>query len=279
MTVEFSGGVRAVDRVDLDVPAGRIVSLIGPSGCGKTTLLRVMAGLQPTSGGTLSLDPGREGPPNAGHQREGSQREGPHREVSQREGSGRQGAACEPDLARPNHGRTAFVFQQPALLPWRTAIQNVMLPMELTRVGDTASRREAARSMLQTVGLGDAAGQYPDQLSGGMRMRVSIARALVTEPTLLLLDEPFAALDDMLRTQLGQLFRDLWQTRRFTAVMVTHNIGEAVLWSHQIVVMRDGGLAAPIENPLSEPRTDELRRTAEFARFYGEVSDALRGVR
>ncbi len=171
------------------------------------------------------------------------------------------------------------MFQQPALLPWRTAIQNVMLPMELTRVGDTASRREAARSMLQTVGLGDAAGQYPDQLSGGMRMRVSIARALVTEPTLLLLDEPFAALDDMLRTQLGQLFRDLWQTRRFTAVMVTHNIGEAVLWSHQIVVMRDGGLAAPIENPLSEPRTDELRRTAEFARFYGEVSDALRGVR
>ena len=268
VTVEFSGGVRAVDGVDLDVPAGRIVSLIGPSGCGKTTLLRVMAGLQPTSGGTLSLDPGREA--SAG--------EVPESEVLESEV-----ALCESDRVGrgrgADRGRIAFVFQQPALLPWRTALQNVMLPMELTRIGDAASRREAARSMLETVGLGDAAGQFPDQLSGGMRMRVSIARALVTEPTLLLLDEPFSALDDMLRTQLGQLFRDLWEARRFTAVMVTHNIGEAVLWSHQIVVMRDGGLAAPIENPLAEPRTDELRRTAEFARFYGEVSDALRGLR
>ncbi len=237
VTVTFARQVRAVDQVDLHVPAGHILGLIGPSGCGKTTLLRVLAQLQPTTSGTVSMDP-----------------------------------ACDP-----RRGGIAFVFQQPALLPWRTALQNVTLPLQLAGIGEWAEQQRAAQQMLETVGLGDALNRYPDQLSGGMRMRVSIARALVTSPTVLLLDEPFAALDDMLRNQLGQLLRELWDARRFTAVLVTHNIGEAVLLAHQIAVMRRGRLGEPIDNPLPEPRLEELRRTAEFASFYGTISDALRG--
>ena len=109
-------------------------------------------------------------------------------------------------------------------------------------------------------------------------MRVSIARALVTEPRVLLLDEPFAAIDDMLRNQLGDLLLDLWNERRFTAVMVTHNIGEAALLSHRVAVMRNGQLSRLLDNPLPWPRTQTLRRTAEFGHFYGSLSDALRGA-
>ena len=108
-------------------------------------------------------------------------------------------------------------------------------------------------------------------------MRVSIARALVTKPHVLLLDEPFAALDDMLRNQLGQLLLDLWDRRQFTAVLVTHNIAEAILLSHRVAVMHDGGISSQIENPLPWPREDEMRRSTSFGDFYGQVSDALRG--
>lgn len=236
LTIEFPGGVRAIDQVDLVAPAGRILALIGPSGCGKTTLLRAIAGLQPVSSGAITLDP----------------------------------------QATSQSGAIGFVFQQPALLPWRSALENVLLPLELS--GDARkNRRSIGDQLLSAVELADVATRFPGQLSGGMRMRVSIARALVTAPSVLLLDEPFAALDDMLRNQLGGLLRELWQARGFTAVMVTHNIGEAVLLSHQIAVMRDGRVDAPISNPLPEPRDQELRRTPEFAAFYGQVSDALRG--
>ena len=239
VTVEFPGGVRPVDEIELAVPAGRLLALVGPSGCGKTTLLRVLAGLQPPRGGTVEY-----------------------------------GSAV-----RPGPGGVSFVFQQPALLPWRTALENVLLPLQLAGIGTHADRRRTAETMLAEVDLADAMGRFPDQLSGGMRMRVSLARALVTSPSVLLLDEPFAALDDMLRNQLGELVHRLWRSLGFTAVMVTHNIGEAVLLSHQIAVMRHGRLGQPIDNPLPEPRGESLRRTAEFARFYGVVSDALRGDR
>ena len=237
VTVRFPGNVLAVDNVTLAVPPAKILSLIGPSGCGKTTLLRLMAGLQSATSGDVTVD--------------------------------------LPAEARS--GETAFVFQQPSLLPWRTAVENVALPLELIGRGSRGERKLAAEEMLDTVGLADARDRLPSQLSGGMKMRVSIARALVTQPSVLLLDEPFAALDDMLRNQLGQMFFDLWRQRRFTAVMVTHNIAESILLSHQIIVMQKGRLRAHIDNPLPESRDQSLRRTPQVGSFYGQVSDSLRG--
>ncbi len=244
-TVEFGGGrrsrdrVKAIDNVDIPIRAGERLALVGQSGCGKTTLLRVVAGLQ-------SLTAGQ----------------------------------CE----HHNPGSTSFVFQQPALLPWRRVIRNVQLPLELQPGNHNAvSARDAATAALKEVELSDATRRFPYQLSGGMKMRVSIARALVTRPDLLLLDEPFAALDDLLRTQLGELVTRLWRAHRFTVVMVTHNIGEAIALSDRICVMHDGRISSVLENPVtrsqrdaSVERSEDVRRTPEFAEFYGVVSDQLR---
>lgn len=237
--------MRALDGVDLEIDAGKIVALIGPSGCGKTTLLRTIAGLQTATSGRVFLDPPR----------------------------------------KASNGDIGFVFQQSALMPWQTALENVMLPLEL--VNNVArssasteqtqrSRQDIAAEMLQRVQLGDAMNRMPGQLSGGMKMRVSIARALATNPSVLFLDEPFAALDDMLRNELGELLLGLWREQQFTAVLVTHNIAESILLSHQIVVMHHSRTAAPIHNPLERPRTQSLRRSPEFGSFYGRISDALR---
>lgn len=236
LSIQYPAGPRAVCDVDLTVQSGEILALIGPSGCGKTTLLRLMAGLESPSSGTVTLDP----PADAGQ------------------------------------GGIAFVFQQPTLLPWRTALENVTLPLRLIGRDSSRRRRAAAERLLETVGLSDAMDRFPHQLSGGMKMRVSIARALVTEPHVLLLDEPFASLDDMLRSQLGQLLMALWQERHFTAVMVTHNIAESILLSHRIAVMRNGRLHQLIDNPLPRPRGESLKSSAEFGQCYGRVSDALR---
>lgn len=243
LSIQYAGGPRAVDDVDLEVRAGEIVSLIGPSGCGKTTLLRLMAGLESPTSGTVRMDP----------------------------------------PIHSNPGGIAFVFQQPTLLPWRTALQNVMLPLELiareqrTNQQPVSGGLTLAKESLEKLGLADAVHRYPRQLSGGMKMRVSLARALVTEPSILLLDEPFAALDDMLRNQLGELVLGLWEQQRFTAVMVTHNIAESILFSHRIAVMRHGRLMQVLDNPLPWPRDESLRASPEFGLFYGRVSAALRG--
>lgn len=229
--------MKAAQDVTVSAVAGQILALVGPSGCGKTTLLRLMAGLESPTSGHVTLNP-----PASGVQ-----------------------------------GEIAFVFQQPSLLPWRTALENVTLPLELISRGSGADRRAAATDLLAQVGLSDAMHRFPAQLSGGMKMRVSIARALVTGPSVLLLDEPFAALDDMLRTQLGELLLQLWDERRFTAVMVTHNIGESIVLSHRIAVMRAGRVTKTLDSPLPFPRSDEVRSTPEFARFYGAISAALRG--
>lgn len=245
-TVGFDTMTLAVDGVDLTVRAGEILSLIGPSGCGKTTLLRSIAGLQPLRSGDIRFVP----------------------------------------PLQSDRGQIGFVFQQPALLPWATTLENVMLPLELVRARapregmssaqTTRQRREAALASLESVKLGDALGKRPHELSGGMQMRASIARALVTHPAVLLLDEPFAALDDMLRTDLGLLLLSLWNKNRFTAVMVTHNINESIWLSHRIALMRGGVLERVIENPLPWPRDVSIMRTASFASFFGEVSDLLR---
>ncbi|MCA9139980.1 MAG: ABC transporter ATP-binding protein [Planctomycetales bacterium] len=237
VTVAFDHQSIAVDRVNLDVRRGEIVSLIGPSGCGKTTLLRALAGLQSLASGEVRLSP----------------------------------------PAITSEGQIGFVFQQPALLPWATTLQNVMLPLELIGHTNRDDRRLAAIESLHAVKLADAHEKRPHELSGGMQMRASIARALVTNPSILLLDEPFAALDDMLRSDLGRLLLDLWERRRFTAVMVTHNIGESILLSHRIAVMRRGVIETVVENPLAWPRSPSQMRTPEFAAFYGEMADALRG--
>ncbi len=237
LDVRFPDGTVGVEGANLHVTAGEIVALVGPSGCGKTTLLRTLAGLQAASQGSLR---------------------------------------CDPPMTR---GRLAFVFQQPSLLPWRSARQNVALPLELTAAATTASsRRAVATARLRSVELpATDHDKFPHELSGGMQMRVSIARALATDPSLLLLDEPFAALDDMLRNRLGELLLRLWRERRRTMVLVTHNIGEAVLLSHRVVVMRHGRLVGEVPITLPEPRDESLRRSPAFGTLYGRVGDLLRG--
>ena len=239
MSLTFPTGIRAVEDVSLTVAAGKVLSLVGPSGCGKTTILRMMAGLIEPTAGEIQVSPPIDS----------------------------------------TAGEIGFVFQQPSLLRWRTAIANVMLPLELMTGSSTKSEhRLAAAEILQQVGLSDAADLYPHQLSGGMRMRVSIARALVTKPKVLLLDEPFAALDDSLREQLGNLVLDLWALRPLSVVMVTHNIAEAVMLSHRIAVMRAGKLAEVIDNQMSWPRDDFNRRQTPFSDVYERVRSVMRGV-
>lgn len=238
----FGGAQPSLQDVSLSIHAGEFVSLIGPSGCGKSTLLRLIAGLLGGNTGRLSV---RDQPPY---------------------------------VARKELVRMAFVFQDPTLLPWRTVVENIRLPLELQRV--RAERHEPLiASVLRLIGLReDDLGKRPRNLSGGMRMRVSLARALVTEPQLLLLDEPFAALDDMLRQQLNEELARIWRDKQWTGLFVTHNVAEAVFLSQRVLIMssRPGRIAADIRVPFSYPRTAELRGTAEFARLSAEVSAKLR---
>jgi len=182
-----------------------------------------------------------------------------------------------PALAE--QGEISFVFQQPTLLPWRSAIENVMLPLQLG-IDPVAgeSIHDRAREELLAMELDkDALERLPGALSGGMKMRVSLARALVTRPSVLLLDEPFAALDDMLRTTLCDLLLRRWSQRPFTIVLVTHNIGEAAMLSHHVLVMRDGKIGQSFDNDLPWPRTEAVRTSPLFGEFYRRISNALRG--
>lgn len=242
----FDTGVVALDDLSLDVPAGQFLAILGPSGCGKSTLLRLIAGLDEPQSGNVGIDiiPIAEGSPPS-----------------------------SPSRRRVD---VAYVFQDAHLLPWRTVIRNVELPLELRGVGMTERRPQAARA-LDRVGLADSFGRYPAQLSGGMRMRVSLARALVTEPRLLLLDEPFAALDEITRQHLDEQLRALWAGTGMTVVFVTHSTAEAVFLAERAVVLSQRPARIVDDRTIDLPpeRTPALRATPEFARATRAVYEAL----
>ena len=231
-------GVEALASVTLALAAGEVGAVVGPSGCGKSTLLRLLAGLATPTRGEVLVD------------------------------------GAPPAVARPNVG---VVFQQPTLLPWRTAVDNVALPLELAGV-DAGTRRERAVATLAAVGLADGfAAARPRALSGGMRMRVALARALVTAPGLLLLDEPFGALDALTRETLQEELAALRVRRGFTAVLVTHDVAEAVFLADRVWVSspRPGRIVAEVPTPFGRSRTAALRGDPAFARAVHDVRAAL----
>ncbi|MBD3844599.1 ABC transporter ATP-binding protein [Bosea sp. SSUT16] len=236
----FGNGTLAVRDVDLDLAAGEFVSLLGPSGCGKSTLLRMIAGLGAPSAGTIAW-PGRD-----------EKATGPGRDLG-------------------------FVFQDPTLMPWANALANVMLPLTLQRLPRAEAEQRAA-AMLALVGLKGFETSYPRELSGGMKMRVSIARALVMRPRILLMDEPFAALDEITRHRLNDDLLALWAQERFTAVFVTHSVFESVYLSQRIVVMaaRPGRIIADLPVAAAYPRDDLFRTSGEYAHLCRIASGKLK---
>ena len=241
----FDTGVVALDGLSLDVPPGQFLAILGPSGCGKSTLLRLVAGLDAPQGGEVRIE---------------------HPALAD---------ASTLAYASPR-ADVAYVFQDAHLLPWRTVRRNVELPLELKGVGQS-HRRERAVHALERVGLADALGRYPAQLSGGMRMRVSLARALVTGPRLLLLDEPFATLDEITRQHLDEQLRALWAGTGMTVVFVTHSTAEAVFLAQRAVVLsrRPARIVADHAIDLPPERTPALRAAPEFARETRAVYEAL----
>ena len=238
----FDTGVIVLDGLSLNVPAGQFLAILGPSGCGKSTLLRLIAGLDEPQSGSVDVDPSPRSPGAS---------PGPRRDV-------------------------AYVFQDAHLLPWRNVIRNVELPLELRGVGKAERSSHAARA-LDRVGLADALDRYPAQLSGGMRMRVSLARALVTEPRLLLLDEPFAALDEITRQHLDEQLRGLWAGTGMTVVFVTHSTAEAVFLAERAVVLSQRPARIVDDRTIDLPpeRSPALRAAPEFARATRAVYEAL----
>ena len=234
------GPVHALSDIDLEINKGDFISLIGPSGCGKTTLLRLIADLEKPTGGMLKVN------------------------------------GISPEEARLNRDY-GYVFQSPALYPWRTVEGNLKLPLEIMGV-DKAEQNKRAREALEMVDLTDFEKKFPWQLSGGMQQRVSIARALTFYPDLLLMDEPFGALDEIVRDQLNEHFHRLWEQTHKTVVFVTHSIPEAAYLSTKIVVMspRPGKINDIIENTLPEKRSLDIRETQEFLELSQRIRKGLR---
>jgi NitT/TauT family transport system ATP-binding protein len=236
----YANGMLALSGIDLTIRDGEFVSLLGPSGCGKSTLLRLIAGLGSVTGGKVEWAKGAHG------------------------GAGRE----RPDLG--------FVFQEPTLMPWATVFNNVYLPLKLAGVSRRAARPQIMDA-LKMVGLEKFADAHPRQLSGGMKMRASIARALVTHPRVLLLDEPFAALDEITRFRLNNDLLALWQRQRWTVVFVTHSVFESVYLSQRILLMRahPGRMASEIAIDAPYPRDESFRTSGEYAAYCRETSIEL----
>ncbi|MBR1213640.1 ABC transporter ATP-binding protein [Bradyrhizobium sp. JYMT SZCCT0180] len=238
VTKVYDNGVAALGPLDLDVRRGEFVSLLGPSGCGKSTALRLIAGLTTPSSGVVG--------------------------VSQRANETRAGHAI------------GFVFQEPTLMPWASVQDNVRLPLKLAGMPATEADRRISEALAQ-VALSEFAAAYPRELSGGMKMRVSLARALVTRPDILLMDEPFAALDEITRFRLNNDLLELWRKLNMTVIFVTHSVFESVYLSQRVVVMssRPGRVSAEFRIDTPEPRVEDFRMSASYAAYCREVSQAL----
>jgi NitT/TauT family transport system ATP-binding protein len=238
VTKVYDNGVMALGPLDLDVRRGEFVSLLGPSGCGKSTALQLIAGLTAPSAGTVS--------------------------VSHRSGEARAGHAI------------GFVFQEPTLMPWTSVRENVRLPLKLAAAPAVEADARVSEALAQ-VGLAEFADAYPRELSGGMKMRVSLARALVTHPDILLMDEPFAALDEITRFRLNNDLLALWRSLNMTVIFVTHSVFESVYLSQRVVVMtqRPGRVSAEFRIDTPEPRVEDFRMSAGYAGYCREVSKAL----
>jgi NitT/TauT family transport system ATP-binding protein len=237
VTKTYVNGIAALGPIDLNVRRGEFVSLLGPSGCGKSTALRIIAGLSPPTSGVLEV--------------------------------------ADAAVQSTQHRSIGFVFQEPTLMPWATVRDNVYLPLQLmkeTRAGAAARIDE----VLANVGLSEFANIYPRELSGGMKMRVSLARALVTDPELLLMDEPFAALDEITRFKLNNDLLELWRRLRKTVIFVTHSVFESVYLSQRVVVMtpRPGRVGAEVIIEETD-RSEEFRTSATYAAHCRDVSHAL----
>ena len=236
----YPNGTRALMPVDLTVREGEFVTLLGPSGCGKSTLLKMVAGLLEPSDGRLLLW---------------------RRPVAEVESTGH---------------RLSFVFQEATLMPWASVMTNVRLPLDLAGV-PRAQAEQRVRAALQLVGLGRFETHLPRELSGGMQMRVSIARGLVTDPTLLLMDEPFGALDEITRNRLDGELLDLWRSQKLTVIFVTHSIHEAVFLSNRVVVMaaRPGRIVDEVSIDEPYPRGADFRVSMAFSQYAKRLQDSL----
>ena len=231
--------VHALDSISCEIQTGSFVSIVGPSGCGKSTLLKIISGLMPATSGIIAVN----------------------------------GQAVTAPLAN-----VGMVFQSPILLKWRSVLANVLLPVEFAKL-DTASHMERARALIKLVGLQGFEEMLPHELSGGMQQRVSLCRALVTDPQLLLMDEPFGALDAMTRDELDMELLRIWEERKKTVLFVTHSIQEAVFLSDVVFVMsaRPGRLLQTLAIELPRPRTMEMMAAPKFGEYALKIRGLLTG--